>query len=710
MTGQMENIELLHNISNIIIGTDSRSSALQKVVDNLSRFMESDVCSIYLTNRSGESLVLSATMGLHADAVGNVSMGITEGLTGTAFSSGEYLFVNHASHHPDFKYFPGIGEEPFNTFIGIPLKDRKAAFGVLVFQFKENRENTKFLEKLLITVSSIVSGLVIKFNLLDISDEAQLMQQRDLVVRGVALSEGIAIGRPVHVIYNYIESTQESFDPESEIRDLNYAFDVTKIDLSQLITKIEESSDPIGTEIFHAHLLMLQDGSFKRDMVNHILNYNKGAAFAIRHVSENYIKRFRAIPDPYLRERAADIEDICQRLLTNLGVLNKKAELYDNSVVISDRLTPGETASLDMEKVCGFITEKDGPTSHTAILARSRQIPAVSGIRNLLGKTEAASDIIIDGFKGEIVINPSAKTLKVYTRLQTEHTRQQQADIQSVPFVNSLSQYGVQVQANVSSLLDAKKAASLNADGIGLVRTEIFYLQNQGEFEFETQLDLYRQIAESFPNGPIVFRLLDIGADKRTRQALAEDNPALGLRGIRLLMKERQLLEDQINALLEVSRDHAVKILVPFISEAEEFFSIVGLIAEAAQRRNLAVPPVGAMIEIPSAVFVLDELIEQADFLSIGTNDLFQYFCAVDRNNPGVSNMYNPDSKAFVRLLTMIIDKIGSRREVEICGEIAADPEILSKLLEIGYRLFSINPYSIHTTRRHLLDWFGENP
>ncbi|MFH2132398.1 MAG: phosphoenolpyruvate--protein phosphotransferase [bacterium] len=705
----MESIELLHNISNIIINTDSHGSALRKVVGHLSRFMESDVCSIYLLNKTKDGLLLSATKGLHQDAVGKVSMGLTEGLTGLAFSNDRYLIVNNAIKHASFKYFPGIGEEPFNTFIGVPLKNRKSSFGVLVFQFKENREGTPMMEKLLVTVSSIVSGLVLKFNLLEVTEETkQLRQQQDLVLQGIPLSDGIAVGRPVHVIYNYIESTQESYDPESEIRDLTYAFDATKIDLSELITKIEGSDEPFSSDIFHAHLLMLQDGSFKRDMVHHILNYNKGAAFSIRHVSENYIKKFRAIPDPYLKERAADVEDICQRLLTNLGVLNKETVLHDNSIVISDRLTPGETASLDMEKVCGFVTEKDGPTSHTAILARSRQIPAVSGVRNLLGNTEAAKTIIVDGYKGEVIVNPSEKTRQAYLRRQNEHRQSQKTEMLAVPYINKISRHGAQVLANVSSILDAEKAASLSADGIGLVRTEIFFLQNKGEFDYETQLKLYRQLAEAFPSGPIIFRLLDIGADKQSRHTSAEENPALGLRGIRLLLKEVDLLNNQIDSLLEVSTRHPVKILIPFISEASEFGCIAGMIRERAAEKKVPVPPIGAMIEIPAAVFVLEELVKTADFFSVGTNDLFQYFCAVDRNNPSVSSMYNPDTKAFVRLLAMIFDKVrDSGKEIEICGEIAADPSVLGKLLEIGFRTFSINPYSIQPTRQSLLDWFG---
>ncbi|MBT7889896.1 MAG: phosphoenolpyruvate--protein phosphotransferase, partial [Deltaproteobacteria bacterium] len=236
----------------------------------------------------------------------------------------------------------------------------------------------------------------------------------------------------------------------------------------------------------------------------------------------------------------------------------------------------------------------------------------------------------------------------------------------------------------------------------------IFYLQNQGDFEYDSQLRIYQQIAQAFSSGPIVFRLLDIGADKKSRSASIEDNPALGLRGIRLLQKEQRLLNDQVSALLEIGAKHSLKILIPFISEAEEFTAIATIIRKIATEKNLPVPPIGAMIEIPSAVFVLEELIESADFFSVGTNDLFQYFCAVDRNNPDVSSLYNPDSKAFMRLMTMIYEKVGnSDKEIEICGEIAADPTVLGKLLEIGYRHFSVNPYSIHSTRRSLLNWFG---
>lgn len=706
----MEQIELIHNISRVIISADSYSKALKNVVTHMAEFLESDVCSIYLLNRKKKSLVLSATQGLHEDAIGRVTMSPSEGLTGLAFNSEGYIIMNNASKHSKYKYFPGIGEEPFNTFIGIPLKDHQTAFGVLVFQFADEKEGTPVMEKLLSTVASIVSGMILKFNLMEFTeDQVTEKAEVDHRFQGISLSGGIAIGRPVHVIYSYIESTKDSFDQEQEIQDLNYAFDATKSELSQLINSIEDSSTQIDTEIFHAHLMMVQDGSFKRDMVRHITKYNKGAAFSIRHVSDKFIKKFRSIDDPYLRERAADIEDICERLLTNLGVLKKNTELFENSIVISDRLTPGETASLDMEKVCGFITEKDGPTSHTAILARSRDMPAVSGISNLLERTEATKMIIIDGYSGEIIINPSPGVLESYEKKrknldQTDSLQETDSETRY-----DLSEYGISVHANVSSVLDAQKANSLNADSIGLVRTEIFYLQNQGNFTFETQLELYSQIAKQFTKGPIVFRLLDIGADKKLRNDIKEENPALGMRGLRLLLKNEEILTSQVKALISISDRYPVRILVPFITELSEFKEAKTIIQDIAAELKKPVPPIGAMVEIPSVTFYLEELNQEVDFYSVGTNDLFQYFCAVDRNNSVVSNLYQFDNQPFLRLLDLIYQKTkDSGKGIEICGEIAADASILMKLIDIGYTQFSINPYSIHTTRKTLYKRYTE--
>ncbi len=705
----MDDLELLLNIGNIILDTETYDKALMKIVSHLNRFLDSDVCSIYLHNRSRNCLTLMATKGLHQDAVGKVSMKSDEGLTGQAYSKGDYLFIQDTAKHPNFKFFPGIGEEPFKTFIGIPLKDKKENHGVLVFQFIEKKEDSLVMEKLLKTVASIVSGLVTRYNIPEIYEESEeFLNRQDLVFNGMPLSGGIAIGTPVHLIYKYIESSQDHFDPEKELNKLDMAFEKTGEELNALIDKLENSKEHISSDIFHGHLLMLKDPSYKKEMVHHITKYNKGAVFSIRYTSNKYIRQFKAIQDAYLRERAADVEDICQRLLSNLGALQKTTELQGDSIIIADRLTPGETASLDMEKVIGFVSQKDGPESHTAILARNRQIPAVSGIEALLKMTEFAKKLIVDGLQGKIIINPSETTIAEYREKQSglEDEASKTRDL----FIDdtSIRQKGIKILANVSSILDAEKASTLNADGIGLVRTEIFYLQNQARFDFETQVEIYTRILEQFKSGSVVFRLLDLGADKRLRSDFIEDNPALGLRGVRLLLKERELFKEQVQALLKVSTEGQIKILVPFITEAREFIEIKDLILQEARTLGIEPPPIGAMIEIPSAVFILEDLIQKSDFFSVGTNDLFQYFCAVDRNNVTVSHQFSPDTKSFISLLDLIYQQTkGCGKEVEICGEIAADPIQLSILLHIGFKHFSINPYSINNTRTNLINKFS---
>ncbi len=706
----MDDLELLLNIGNIILDTETYDKALMKIVSHLNRFLDSDVCSIYLHNRHRNSLILMATKGLDQDAVGKVNMKPGEGLTGLAYTKGDYLFIQDASKHANFKYFPGIGEEPFKTFIGIPLKDKTDNHGVLVFQFIEKKENNYMMEKLLKTVASIVSGLVTRYNISELYEESEeFRNEQDMVFNGLPLSGGIAIGSPVHLIYQYIESCEGRFDQEKELKKLETAFEKTGQELRALINRLENNKEHISTDIFHGHLLMLKDPSYKKQMVHHITKYNKGAAFSIRYTSNKYIRQFKAIQDEYLRERAADVDDICQRLLSNLGALQKTTELKKDSIIVADRLTPGETASLDMEKVIGFVTQKDGPESHTAILARNRNIPAVSGIETLLKMTEFAKKLIVDGIQGKIIINPSDNTIIEYQAKKTEFEKDNANSGDLTVDDVIIQQKGIKILANVSSILDAKRASALSADGIGLVRTEIFYLQNQARFDFDTQVGIYSQILHQFKSGPIIFRLLDLGADKRLRSDLIEDNPALGLRGIRLLLKKQDLLVEQAQALLKVNTENRVKILIPFITEVREFVEAREIILQEAKKLGTEPPPIGAMIEIPSAVFILDDLVDKSDFFSVGTNDLFQYFCAVDRNNASVSHQFSPDTSSFVSLLDLIYQRTKDcGKDVEICGEIASDPIRLSILLHIGFKQFSINPYSINNTRKNLINQFSE--
>jgi phosphotransferase system enzyme I (PtsP) len=703
----MKKIELLLGISNIILNADDTPTTLQKIARFLKDATESDVCSIYLLGGQGrDSLILSATEGLSENAVGSVSLGLNEGLTGLTYTNDQYTFIRNATEHPMFHYFPGINEEPYNTFIGIPLRSRAHEFGVLVFQFRKNKRNTDILKKLLRAVAAQVSGLVLRHYIMQ-SDSSDSFYDNgeERVEKGVPLSSGIAIGEPVMVLAKLVEKTRQHDSPDEELNSFKNAMEKTRADLEELISRMGDSKQDIAVNIFETHLMMLNDATFRMDIESHIVERNKSASFSVRHVADKYIKKFRSINDSYLRERAQDIEDIAMRLLAHLGAVSKEADLRENSIIFADRLTPGETATLDLELVCGFVTEKDGVTSHTAILAKSRKIPAVTGIDNIHQKVESSENIIVDGYEGVVIFNPKPETIAKYreklnNRTLPDEDRQYACSNLVLPDGSKVHFY-----ANVSSVLDSEKAAMFCADGIGLVRTEIFYLSTNGSESVENRIETYRGILRAFPEKPVVFRLLDIGSDKKSAYEVFEDNPALGNRGVRLLLTEYKfMLESQLTALIRLHSQYGnVKILVPFVADAAEYFAVKKEAEKIAAKEGLKLPEMGVMIEIPSIVYQLDEFKGECSFFSIGTNDMFQYLFALDRGNPKVSSLYRPDNSSFLALLRRILQRcteVGI--PVEICGEMAADPEMLNKLIDIGYRHFSVSPYAINELKYHL--------
>jgi len=701
----MKKIDLLLGISNIILDIHDQRKALAKIASYIKESIECDVCSIYLLDRDKKKLTLSATEGLSQNAVNSVVLDIDDGLTGHTYAKDEYTFIRNATGHDKYHYFPGINEEPYNTFIGIPLSARAHNFGVIVFQFKANKRNTGSLQKILMAVAAQVSGLILKHYLF--RDESVYLHEfsnGETVVTGVPLSQGIAIGNPVMVISKFYEKSDKDLDTENELAELDKAFIDTKEDLQELIKELEESDQPFG-EIFETHLMMLQDGIFRSDIERHIKDLKKSAAFSVRHVADKLIKKFSSIKDVYIRERASDIDDIANRILSHLGVMSRNVELKENSVLIADRLTPGETASINLDKVCGFVTEKDGVTSHTAILAKSRQLPAISGVKRLYQAMEYAEKIIVDGFEGKVIFNPTEETIQKYAE-EMEKNAPEELDTENLAnpevFLNDGSK--VNFYANNSSILDAEKSSILKAHGIGLVRTEIFYLQRDGHFKQEEQVEVYTQILSKFPDSPVIFRLLDIGSDKKSVREMKEDNPALGHRGARLLLSRQKMLETQTRALLETYKTYKnLKIMVPFIADVSEFVEIKNRMKAVADSMDSDLPEIGVMIEIPSIVFDMDRLGEYADFYSVGSNDMFQYFYALDRANPAVSSLYDPSAQAFLNLLKMIYENATKTGvPIEICGEIAAERHILEELIKIGYRDFSVNPYVINDLRKFL--------
>lgn len=701
----MENLKFLSDITNLLLNFSSSKNVLNELTRLLAKYLSSEVCSIYTYDEKKEVLVLKATYGLNQASVGNVSMSAQEGLTGTTFSSGSYQFIANASAHPKFKYFPGIGEDPYNTFIGIPLKKQEETFGVLVFQFIDSPEDSNVLKMLLETIGNMLSGFLKNHTLLNSNITRPQNYDEEMVIQGIPISEGISIGKPVHMVYHFLDDDSKVKDVAREEERLKCSFEKTKNEIMSVINNIDSGNLRIDKEIFHTHLMILSDGSFRDDIFHHVLNLGRSAAYSIRHVSDKFIERFKKIDDPYLKERAADIEDVCNRLLKNLGVIERHISLEKESIIVSNQLGPGDTASLDLSKVKGIVTEEDGQTSHMALIARGMGIPAVSGIENVIDITEYAKNMIIDGYEGKIIINPSESTRNKYLSMQSQ-LQASGATIEKLPreIVCHMGRK-VYLGANVASILDADKAQELGAFDIGLVRTEIFYLaEGEENFNIEAQKKIYQSILNKYTNGAVTFRLLDIGADKMAKYSAKEQNPAMGLRGARFLIKNETLLQTQLEALLDLN-DSRVKLLVPFVAKPEEFYEIKDIIKRKAETMGVNMPPVGVMIEIPSIVFALEKLDDEADFYSIGTNDLFQYFFAADRNNSQIFSNYKILSESFMKFMKFICTKLSQNgKDVEICGEIAHEEEILYSLIEMGYSKFSLNPYLMSKASELIID------
>lgn len=701
----MENLKFLSNITNLLLNFQDSKSVLHELTHALSDYLSSEVCSIYLYDENKDHLALQATFGLNEAAVGKVSMPPGEGLTGLTYELGDYLFIPDASDHKRFKYFPGIGEEPFNTFIGIPLKKNNNIFGVLVFQFLNKAEDSVALKMLLETIANMISGFLVNHVLLETNSTISPDPDQEIILQGIPISEGISMGKPVHMVYHFIDDDNKVKDIQKEESRLKCSFSKTEEEIKALINNIEYSQIAIDKEIFHTHLMILSDGSYKKDIFHHVLDLGRSAAYSIRHVSDKFIEKFKKIDDPYLKERAADIEDVCNRLLKNLGVIERNVSIGEESIIVSNQLGPGDTASLDLSKVKGIVTESDGQTSHMALVAKGVGIPAISGIENVIDITEYTSYLIVDGYEGKLIINPTQESREKYLSLLSS-LNQTAVHIERIPSeIICGNNKPIDLGANVASILDAQKAEELGAKDIGLVRTEIFYLaQEEKDFTAENQKNIYKSILSAYKEGSVTFRLLDIGADKVERYSAKEPNPAMGLRGARFLLARKDLLEAQLEALLSLNNER-VKILIPFIAKPDEFMEIKKLVVKKADELGVFLPPTGLMIEIPSIAFSLNKLVGEADFFSIGTNDLFQYFFAADRNNVKIFSNYKILSDSFMNFLAFIYNELsGTGKDISICGEIAHEEAILQKLIGIGYSKFSLNPYLLTKSAELILN------
>lgn len=536
------------------------------------------------------------------------------------------------------------------------------------------------------------------------------------MVKGIAASKGYAIGKVFikkDIKININNLKIENID--IEIKKLEDALSKTREQLEFLRKKIETEVGKEESLVFESHQMILEDPEFIDKAKDMIKNNSVSADYAIDSVKKELVLVMESIDDEYMRERAADIKDVSDRIVRNILGIQEEVEITEqNTVVVAHDLTPSDTAQLDKSKVCGFLTNIGGKTSHSAIMARTMEIPAIVGMNNITDIVKNGDIVLVNGVEGYVIINPKESEIKEfenYIRSYNEEKEKLKA-LKDVKIYDKNNRQ-IEICGNIGSTKDVDQVLENGGDGIGLFRTEFLYMDRSNMPSEEEQFNSYKVVLEKMNGKPVVIRTLDIGGDKKLDYLDLghEMNPFLGYRAIRLCLDRVDIFKIQLRALLRASIYGNLKIMFPMISSIEEFRQAKKILEECKQElinEGVVVSDsieVGIMVEIPSTAVSAREFAKEVDFFSIGTNDLIQYTLACDRMNEKVSYLYNPMHPSVLSLIKMTID--GAHAEgkwVGMCGEMAGDEEAIPKLLEYGLDEFSMSATSILPAKKQILD------
>lgn len=533
---------------------------------------------------------------------------------------------------------------------------------------------------------------------------------------GIPASRGYAIGQAFIKKHIELTVTDDKVQDVAKEKDLlRKACEKSKVQLEKIKKKALDSMGEEKAMVFDAHLMLFDDPEFVGAIEGEIENSQKNALKAASDVSSSYVAIFESMDDEYMRERAADIKDVAKRLMNNLAGIEDTFDIEEtNTIVIAHDLTPSDTAQLDREKVIAFLTNIGGRTSHSAIMARTLEIPAVVGLNDITEVVQNGDILIVDGIEGRVIIDPDHDTVTKYVALQ-EAYNQEKEELKKLVDVKAKTKSGkrIEVAGNIGKPEDVHKVLENGADGIGLFRTEFLYMDREDMPTEAEQYESYKYVLEKMEGKPVVIRTLDIGGDKQLPYLAMpnEMNPFLGYRAIRLCLDRTDLFKIQLRALLRASVYGNLKVMFPMISSLSEFLKSKELVEECTLELKAEGHEVsdsiewGIMVEIPAAAVMADELAKYVDFFSIGTNDLIQYTLAADRMSEKVSYLYDPMHPAVLRLIKMTIDGAHSQGKwCGMCGEMAGDETAIPTLVEYGLDEFSMSASSVLRAKQVILE------
>ncbi len=701
-------LDTLRRIVQDINATRDLNEALHLIVAEVKAAIHTDVCSVYMADHTRGEHVLMATDGLRPGAIGKVRLKFEQGLTGLAASRAEPVNVDDAPAHPAFRYIAATGEAPFHGFLGVPIIRRRKVLGVLVVQQREQRKYTSDEESFVVTLAAQLAGCInqaeIRQALERLDDDAL---SDTLFLEGVASARGLALGEAVVVFpataLNLVPD-KDIENPEAEAARFRQAVAAELAELQRLGERMRLLLSPGDRALFDAYALLLGSDSLVNGTLERI-HAGNWAPGALRATVLEYANIFAEMDDPYLRERAADILDLGQRLLDRLQEAQAINRHYpDNAILMGEEISVSQLLDVPLEKLKGLVSVRGTGASHVALLARGLGIPAVFGVSNLPPGRLHGREVVVDGYTVRVCIQPSPALRQQYQKLIAEEAELSR-DLQHLRDLPAETPDGHRLELHANSGLFADIAAARNSgvQGVGLYRSELhFFLRDRFPGE-EEQTTLYTRVLRIMDPHPVVLRTLDIGGDKPLPYfPISEQNPFLGWRGIRVSLDQPDLFKTQLRAMLRAAAVYPnLAILFPMISSVGELREALELLrrAEAELREEgVAVQPprVGIMVEVPSAVYQIDTLARLVDFVSIGSNDLTQYLLAVDRNNDRVAKLYDPLHPAVLMAIRHVIERCqAAGRPVSVCGEMAGDPASALVLMAMGVDSLSMNLGSV---------------
>lgn len=702
-------LEQLREIVQEVNAAKDLQSALNIIVHQVRLSLKTQVCSVYLLDSDLNSHVLMASEGLKEAAVGHVSLEVGEGLVGLVAKHAEPINLRDASLHPSFHYLKETGEEDFHAFLGVPIIHHRSVLGVLVVQHEEKRRFDEAEEAFLITLSAQLAGVIAHAEATGAIEGMSPSGQKtsDTVFPGVSGSTGVAIGNVVVIFppadLSHIPN-RRARDIDQEIEFFNSCLESVRTDMKDIHNRLAGHVAEEERQLFDVYLHMLDDDALGNEVVERI-KLGNWAQGSLAYVANEHVRTFEMMNDAYLRERSVDIKDLCSRVLFYLQQKETVITEYgDNTILVSEELTPGMLVEVPKEKLKGLISVKGSGNSHVAILARTMGVPTVMGAVDLPFSNLEGKEIIVDGYRGEVITNPSDQ---LRTRFLNTIEEQDQLiagleGLKDLP-CETADNHRVSLWVNTGLMTDVVQSLDQGAEGIGLFRTEVPFLLSERFPSEQEQTEIYREQLQAFAPKIVTMRTLDIGGDKSLSYfPIDEENPFLGWRGIRVTLDHPEIFMAQVRAMLRASiKLENLQIMLPMISNIDEVNSAKQLVKKAYREliqegHDVKYPPVGVMIELPAAVYQTRALARLVDFISVGSNDLTQYLLAVDRNNPRVANLYTAFHPAVLAALQQVVLLAQAEgKTVSICGEMAGDPGAAVLLVAMGFDILSMNASSL---------------